>query len=113
MNVVLSFIALACLCAPGHALGRAPQAPPEASSAKSSLELVGEALDRGDIDEDTATLYRVFAIVGDDRLPMAYRGGKPIRDGTPVMRDARSRYEGLRPDVREAIKPYLFPGSSR
>jgi len=91
------------------AMGRAP-APPEGAT---SLDRIARAVNAGEIDPDTATLYRVFAVVGDERLPQRFRGDVPIRDGTPVLREARSRFPRLRPDVQEALRPYLFPEERR
>ncbi len=91
------------------AMGSAPEPRAEATS----LDLISRAESAGEIDPDTATLYRVFAVVGDERLPQRFRGNVPIRDGTPVLRKARSRFPRLRPDVQEALRPYLFPKEKR
>ncbi len=108
MRLAALTLGLALAVGPALGLGRNPQAGPEAQEARSSLELIAEALERGEIDEDTAVLYRVYSVKDDAKLPARYRGVAPIRDGTPVLRDARGRYEGLRPETREALKPYLF-----
>ncbi|MBI5014690.1 MAG: hypothetical protein HZB55_04270 [Deltaproteobacteria bacterium] len=76
---------------------------------RNSLELIADALQKGEIDEDTATLYRVFAVVGDEQLPPQFRGALPIRDGTTILRSARDRYRTLRPETRAALRPYLYP----
>jgi len=92
------------------ALGGQPNALlQEPRSDKDSIQLIAEAVQRGEIDPDTATLYRVYAVVDDRKLPPEYRSTVSLRDGTPVLRDARSRYDGLRPDIREKLDPYLFP----
>lgn len=92
------------------ALGGRPEGrPPGPRSDKDTIQLVAEAVERGEIDPDTATLYRVYAVVDERKLPPEYRSTVPLRDGTPVLRDARSRYQGLRPDIREKLDPYLFP----
>jgi hypothetical protein len=97
------------LSTPCCAMGRGSEAPPRSPDKKSSLQLIAQALEKGEIDEDTATLYRVYSVFDDSKLPPAYRGSTPIKDGTPILRDARSRYESLRPETQEALKPYLFP----
>lgn len=104
----MSLVSLAACAA------RAPEAPPpvrsEAPAAGvSSLELVAEALQRGEIDEDAATLYRVYAVTDDSKLPPAYRGAAPIRDGTTILRSARDRYRTLTPETRALLRPYLYP----
>ncbi|MBE0617688.1 MAG: hypothetical protein IH608_07165 [Proteobacteria bacterium] len=102
--VVVAWAMMAC------ALGGRPDAPAQGPrSDKDSVQLIAEAVQRGDIDGDTATLYRVYAVVDDRKLPPEYRSTVPLRDGTPILRDARSRYEALRPEVREKLDPYLFP----
>jgi hypothetical protein len=97
------------LSTPCCAMGRGSQVPPRSVEGKSSLQLIAEALEKGEIDQDTATLYRVYAVFDDSKLPPGYRGSVPIKDGTPVLRDARRRYGSLRPQVQKALNPYLFP----
>lgn len=106
-------VALVLLAGSAHALGRSPESPPGDRVEKTSLQLIAEALEEGRIDGDTATVYQVYAVVDDDKLPPEYRGTLPIKDGTPVLRHARSRYEELGPDAREALRPYLFPRGDR
>ncbi len=105
---VLLLPAILLMASPSFPMGRSPKSPAP-SEPKSSLQLIAEALERGDIDEDTATLYRVYSVFDDSKLPAQYKGSAPIKDGTPVIRDARSRYDSLRPEVQEKLKPYLFP----
>ena len=83
------------------------------SSPKTSLQLIAEARQRGEIDDDAATLYRVYSVVDDSKLPPQYSGSLPMKDGTTVLRDAKSRFEALRPETREALRPYLFPKGER
>jgi hypothetical protein len=101
--ILLVFVAAATACA----LGRPPEAP--ADQAKTSLQLIAEGVEQGKIDQDTATLYRVYAVTDESKLPAQYRGSAPIRDGTTVLREARSQYDQLRPETQKALKPYLFP----
>ena len=99
---------------PGQAAGLGGKPEPGADTrARTSLELITEAVERGELDPDTAVLYRVYAVTDDAKLPARYRGEAPIKDGTPVLRHARSRYDSLRPEIREALRPYLFPKEKR
>lgn len=107
--IVVVLFCLAGCAAPGAGPGAATVGPAAPVAGKSSLELVAEALQRGEIDEDTATLYRVFAVADDAKLPPSYRGALPIRDGATILRSARDRYRGLRPETRALLRPYLFP----
>lgn len=108
MRSILLLLVAALLACGANALGPAPVDPP----AKTSLKLVAEARERGEIDDDTATLYRVFAVKDGTRLPPQYRGSAPIRDGTTVLREAKARFPTLRPEIKEILEPYLFPKGS-
>ncbi len=103
------FLAVLLTLATGCAADANRESSGNARASATSLELISRAAQHGEIDGDTATLYRVFAVVDDARLPERYRGNAPIRDGTSVLRDARSRFEGLRPEVQAELEPYLFP----
>ncbi len=107
--VLAAVMALLGFGGPAGGMGKAPEPPPPVTS----LERIARAVEAGEIDPDTAEMYRVFAVVGDERLPERFRGTEPIRDGTPVLRHARSRFEELRPEVQEALRPYLFPKENR
>lgn len=78
-------------------------------SGQSSLYLIAEAVRRNEMDEDTAILYRVLAVLDDRKLPPAYRGTLPVRDGTTILRAARERYPTLPAETRAALAPYLCP----
>lgn len=97
------------LAAPAFGLGSKPEPAADAQAGKTSLQLIAEALERGEIDEDTATLYRVYSVVDSSKLPPEYVGTRPMKDGTPVLRAARARYDSLRPETQQALRPYLFP----
>ena len=104
--------AVGLLAGQAAGLGGKPE-PGPGTRARTSLELISEAVERGELDPDTAVLYRVYAVTDDTKLPARYRGEAPIKDGTLVLRHARSRYESLRPEIREALRPYLFPKEMR
>ena len=90
------------------ALGNTSSCPPSGGEAD-TLQLIAEAVQRGEIDEDEATLCRVYAVKDAAKLPAAYRSTVPLRDGTPILRAALARFEALRPETQEALRPYLFP----
>ena len=98
------------LCGTAQAMGGRPGRDPQPVT---SLDLIARAEERGELAPDTAVLYRVYAVLDEEKLPAKYRGTAPIKDGTPVLRHARSRYEDLRPEIREALRPYLFPKGRR
>lgn len=108
IRLLLSALLLVCVgCTPVALGGTGAEAP--RTRASTSLELIAEARERGEIDDDTAVLYGVLAVKDSSKLPFRYRGDRPIRDGTLTIREAKRRYPTLRPDIREALKPYLFP----
>lgn len=80
---------------------------------KNDLQVISEAEARGELDPETALLYRVFAVKARDRLPERFRGEGPVKDGTSVLREAAARYEGLRPETQAELAPYLFPKGDR
>ena len=112
-RLVAAIFIVVLAAAQGPAMGRKGDPAPSDRSGKNSLQLIAEAEKGGSLDEDRATLYRVYAVVGDSALPEEFLGGAPIRDGTPVLRDARSRYDTLKPETQGRLRPYLFPEEKR
>lgn len=109
--VLAAMLAASCLSC-SAAGGGAPVAAPAPRTDADSVQLIAEAVRRGDLDADTAVLYRVYAVLDTAKLPAEYRSTRPIKDGTPFLRDARARYPSLRPPVQAELKPYLFPRES-
>ncbi|MDW7709902.1 MAG: hypothetical protein SCH98_05465 [Deferrisomatales bacterium] len=109
-TVVWALLGVAVWSSAAWGLGSRPNGPPAPRSDKDALQLIAEAVQGGEIDADTAVLYRVYAVMDGAKLPSRFHSTVPLRDGTPILREARSRYPDLRPDVREALDPYLFPG---
>lgn len=79
------------------------------ASGETTLQLLAAAEAAGEIDADTAVEYRVYAVKDDAKLPDRYRGDRPMKDGTGVLRQARGRFPDLRPEVQERLRPYLYP----
>ncbi len=76
----------------------------------SGIELIDEALENGDIDEETALIYKIFYAFNDDRLPAAYAGGFGTGDfRTSITKKAAYLYESLSPDAQLIIGPFLVP----
>lgn len=88
---------------------RAPETPdkPGAPGA-SSLALIEAALARGEIDAETALIYRVYLSFGDERLPARFRGDDQGRE-YEVMGELVNRFEGLSPATRATLAPFLIP----
>jgi hypothetical protein len=108
---VRSFFLLPLVAAAAIACGTARPGATEvpAPGAKTSLELIADAAARGELDADTAVLYRVYAVKDASKLPAPYRSSRPAKDGTAVLREAQAKFGELRPDVQQAVRPYLFP----
>ena len=87
--------------------------PPPANAEKTSLQLIAEAVEAGELEPDRAVEYRVYAALDEEKLPQQYRGGRPMRDATGVLRQARGRFPELEPDAQERLRPYLFPRGSQ
>ncbi|MDF1553661.1 MAG: hypothetical protein P1P84_11395 [Deferrisomatales bacterium] len=95
------------LATTGWAMGSNGAVPERA--ARTSMQLIAAAVEAGEIDADTAVEYQVYSVKADDKLPERYRGGRPMKDATGVLRQARARYPELRSDVQERLRPYLYP----
>lgn len=76
--------------------------------ATNALSLIEEALADGDLDEETATLYRLYAAFGDDRLPAEFEVGGYVDAGVAV-RKARASFDSLSAAGQEAVRPFLIP----
>ena len=63
----------------------------------------------GRLDDETALVYRVWAVLDPERLPESFaRRPRRLRKSlTPVMLDVRSRWPGLSPRTRSLLLPYL------
>ena len=76
-----------------------------------SEELIEQALENGDIDQETALIYKVFAEFGDNRLPVELQGedsNEVTSDGlTEVLNYARNNI--LSNEFEETIWPFLIP----
>ena len=87
---------------------RTASAPVEIAAATSE-HLIEEALESGDIDEETALEYRVFAAFGDPRLPAEYEGDDSEVIESDALVDAATRFTSLSPDAQATLAPFLIP----
>ncbi len=87
-----------------------PNAPtPPITGAPSSIDRIDQALADGDVDEETALLYRVYAIYSHDRLPIELRDETGLIDATPILFDVTERLDSLSPETQALIRPFLIP----
>lgn len=80
------------------------------ASGPTSGDLIEDALEAGDIDEEAALTYQVFAAFSDPRLPPAYKGapGEP-RSATGILLDVIQQFDSLSEPTQDALYPFLLP----
>lgn len=71
--------------------------------------LLSEAVVNGDISQQQALLYEVYALFGDDRLPLQYRGDNSTGELDHALDELASQYDTLSEETRAALDPYLVP----
>lgn len=80
-----------------------------------SSQLIYEAMQRGEIDEETGLVYQVFAAHGDTRLPVRYRGDDTEVIDTMIMAEVELRFGSLSAETQATLAPFLLspadPGS--
>lgn len=74
-----------------------------------SDDLIEQARQRGEINAETALIYRVFAVFGDSRLPDRLRGDDSDVVDSDAVAEATRRFETLTPATRQTIVPFLVP----
>ena len=78
-------------------------------AALTSAGLIDQALGNGEIDSETATIYKAYATFGDPRLPTEYTGEEPGIVDPDFLWDAQADFENLSPEAQEALAPFLIP----
>ena len=76
----------------------------------SSHDLILQARLRGELDEETSLVYRVWASLDPQRLPLKF-SGRPqrfVKSLTPLFLEVRANWEGLSPQARAMLAPYLL-----
>src|ERR1043166_3049873 len=105
-HLTLSLLLIATIAAASTPPRRHAAVPP---TAKTSDTLIADALQRGEIDADTALMYRVFADFGDPRLPSRFQGDVPPEFDSTSTAEAVARWDSLPAPVQDAIGPFLVP----
>jgi hypothetical protein len=83
-----------------------PLAPPPAAPT-AAADQIDAAMEAGDIDYPTAVLYRIYAVVGDPRLPAEFDGSSDGEDSAPFFAATDPDVE-LPAEIRALIEPYLL-----
>lgn len=75
----------------------------------SSNELIAAALENGEIDEETAITYEVFALFSDPRLPAEFQGSPGLGTDSHIIDELISRFTKLKPETQQELLPFLMP----
>ena len=92
-----------------------PQPQPQPApgpTGPSSTTLIDAALARGEIDEETAFTYEIFAAFADSRLPAAYHGDDRGVFETDAVTRLPSRFDTLSPAAQATLGPFLLRPSA-
>jgi hypothetical protein len=79
-----------------------PPSPP-------SDELIEQARAGGLIDDETALLYRVYAVFKDPRLPLQYVGNNVDVIDSSALDDVRERWASLSEATQRQLEPFFAP----
>jgi putative cell wall-binding protein len=82
--------------------------PPYEPGTPNTDQLIAEALEEGRIDAETALIYRVFAVFGDERLPAEFRSPVPV-PGSSVLSEVERALDTLSAEAVEILTPFLLP----
>src|SRR5262249_38796821 len=74
-----------------------------------SFQLIGGAVVKGEIDAETALLYKVYAFFGDARLPQAYQGDPPGQQDHGIFLEVADRWWELSRPTQQALEAFLTP----
>lgn len=81
----------------------------QADKRPNSFELIDQAQERGELDDETALVYSVFATFGDLRLPARFRGDNSDVIDTLATTEALQRLSSLSETARATLAPFLVP----
>ncbi len=75
--------------------------------------LIKQAFNRGEIDSETALVYRVLKVVAPERLPDSFKADKVRFEkcATLIMLELSARWPGLSAGSRKRLEPYLLRNS--
>lgn len=72
-----------------------------------SLALINKALNEGEIDNETALIYKAYAIFSDERLPVEYQSKVAIFGSNASLHEMQVNFDTLTPATQEILKPFL------
>ena len=71
-----------------------------------TLQLLDKAVADGELDEETAFVYKIYAVFGDNRLPEDFYVQRPFRNGTSLVREMNRRWDSLSADTKALLEPF-------
>lgn len=84
------------------------QPKPTGNPAPGSEQLIDQAVAKGAISAETGLVYKVYAVFGDARLPVQYRGNDRALEGTAIVTEATLKLPTLSAPAQALITPFLL-----
>ncbi|MCK5085630.1 hypothetical protein KAK05_02880, partial [Candidatus Parcubacteria bacterium] len=72
-----------------------------------SLDLIDLVLAEGEIDRETALVYKMYAIFGDEKLPSEYASEVMMLGANEAFIEIREEFGSLSPETQVLLSPYL------
>ena len=124
--VILAILLALCLNYSGQALSSLPDNPIPATTQTNhlvylpfvnrgdttpptSITLIDRAVSSGEISAEQGLIYKTFAVWGDPRLPVQYKGAPEENAGDGVMRAIAEQGDGLSEEARLTLSPFFLP----
>jgi len=73
---------------------------------ETSLDMIDKAMADKKLDAETALVYKVYAIYGDNRLPKEYASEKPYYEGTQVVQEMMEKWDSLSAKTKALLEPF-------
>jgi len=83
--------------------------PNDTSSLPSSTQLIDAALEKGELDSETALEYKVFAQFSDSRLPEKFKGSSGPAGDSHIVAVLQSQFYSLPAEMQHTLLPFLVP----
>ncbi len=74
-----------------------------------SDQLIDDALTEGEIDAQTALVYKVYAQFSDSRLPEKFKGSVNLNTDSHILDEIEAQYSTLSPENQAIVLPFLVP----
>ena len=101
--------ATATLSSSPDATSQSPAAATPAPIGSESDQLIDTALAKGEINQETALVYKVYAQFTDARLPSQYRGKVNLNTDSHIIDQVEAEFPTLSPQAQANLIPYLVP----